>query len=437
MTVSKPTLYSNLSQSQCQPQRRLTVSQNSYQGRQINMNCIQRSNPMLGEDYSQMSRGSFAEFSTMHAFPKDLNYQQSMAAATNSFTTCDSSSMMDAAFLDDTSMLDAALNIDKISPSPVYNGYSISSNSTDLGHSGSFNMVSGQTMMNSTWWPENSLLLSTQSHILPSHDGLPNIQQGHQQSQGQFSNPWRVSSSLASKWASPSAEPSTISPKVLSLNVPSVPLSLSTSSQGSVGFSDSSTTGSIEDDESDFSGPEILAVAETEPSIRQPRQILPDSASVAHCPVPVVPSNDYALNETAMLKRSIKLTTKPASQSPRKTSSSTSSNTNDSDKFSYKSEMPTRSVHKRLEPKLFAKQPQPSTTTQATHQRDAKDDFLVRCKLAGMSYKEIRRKGKFTEAESTLRGRFRTLTKAKAARVRKPEWNDNDVSSHDCYFRQH
>lgn len=61
--------------------------------------------------------------------------------------------------------------------------------------------------------------------------------------------------------------------------------------------------------------------------------------------------------------------------------------------------------------------------------RSAKDDFLVRSKLAGMTYREIRRKGNFTEAESTLRGRFRTLTKDKEARVRKPEWQENDVSS--------
>jgi len=59
--------------------------------------------------------------------------------------------------------------------------------------------------------------------------------------------------------------------------------------------------------------------------------------------------------------------------------------------------------------------------------RSEKDIFLVQSKLAGMSYKEIRRKGNFTEAESTLRGRYRTLTKHKAARVRKPEWYDNDV----------
>ncbi|KAI1104203.1 hypothetical protein F4804DRAFT_332497 [Jackrogersella minutella] len=59
--------------------------------------------------------------------------------------------------------------------------------------------------------------------------------------------------------------------------------------------------------------------------------------------------------------------------------------------------------------------------------RAVKDEFLVRSKRAGMTYREIRRKGNFIEAESTLRGRYRTLTKDKDARVRKPEWLDNDV----------
>ncbi|KAI9886177.1 MAG: hypothetical protein M1823_002029 [Watsoniomyces obsoletus] len=59
--------------------------------------------------------------------------------------------------------------------------------------------------------------------------------------------------------------------------------------------------------------------------------------------------------------------------------------------------------------------------------QDDKNSFLVRSKLAGMSYKEIRDQGGFTEAESTLRGRFRTLTKDKERRVRKPEWEDRDI----------
>ncbi|KAH6693475.1 hypothetical protein F5X68DRAFT_273096 [Plectosphaerella plurivora] len=59
--------------------------------------------------------------------------------------------------------------------------------------------------------------------------------------------------------------------------------------------------------------------------------------------------------------------------------------------------------------------------------RSAKDDFLLASKQKGMTYKEIRAAGGFTEAESTLRGRFRTLTKSKEERVRKPEWSDKDI----------
>ncbi|PGG99440.1 hypothetical protein AJ79_08514 [Helicocarpus griseus UAMH5409] len=44
-----------------------------------------------------------------------------------------------------------------------------------------------------------------------------------------------------------------------------------------------------------------------------------------------------------------------------------------------------------------------------------------------MSYKEIKEQGNFSEAESTLRGRFRTLTKRKEQRVRKPGWQEKDV----------
>lgn len=69
-----------------------------------------------------------------------------------------------------------------------------------------------------------------------------------------------------------------------------------------------------------------------------------------------------------------------------------------------------------------------SEVAKANAERAKKDEFLVQNKRAGMTYREIRRKGNFTEAESTLRGRYRTLTKDKNARVRKPEFLDNDVS---------
>ncbi|GFF41381.1 hypothetical protein IFM58399_06242 [Aspergillus lentulus] len=59
---------------------------------------------------------------------------------------------------------------------------------------------------------------------------------------------------------------------------------------------------------------------------------------------------------------------------------------------------------------------------------EARNAFLIECKRRGLSYKDIKRLGGFEEAESTLRGRFRTLTKSKEQRVRKPQWKDKDVS---------
>ncbi|OJI84149.1 hypothetical protein ASPTUDRAFT_122142 [Aspergillus tubingensis CBS 134.48] len=59
--------------------------------------------------------------------------------------------------------------------------------------------------------------------------------------------------------------------------------------------------------------------------------------------------------------------------------------------------------------------------------RDKRNAFLIDCKLRGLSYKDIKRIGGFKEAESTLRGRFRTLTKSKEHRVRKPQWHQNDI----------
>jgi hypothetical protein len=76
--------------------------------------------------------------------------------------------------------------------------------------------------------------------------------------------------------------------------------------------------------------------------------------------------------------------------------------------------------------------PQPTNEDQAAieaslHYSDARNAFLIDCKRRGLSYKDIKRMGGFKEAESTLRGRFRTLTKAKDQRVRKPKWQDKDV----------
>ncbi|KAK7745615.1 hypothetical protein SLS62_009723 [Diatrype stigma] len=71
--------------------------------------------------------------------------------------------------------------------------------------------------------------------------------------------------------------------------------------------------------------------------------------------------------------------------------------------------------------------PGAATPASQTVKRSDKDEFLIRSRELGMSYREIRQRGGFVEAESTLRGRLRNLTKAKEARVRKPQWQDKDI----------
>lgn len=60
-------------------------------------------------------------------------------------------------------------------------------------------------------------------------------------------------------------------------------------------------------------------------------------------------------------------------------------------------------------------------------QRKFEDKILLDGKQAGMTYKEIKKQMKTDVAESTLRGRYRSLTKPRKDRVRKPVWTGKDV----------
>ncbi|KAF2089236.1 hypothetical protein K490DRAFT_54862 [Saccharata proteae CBS 121410] len=53
-----------------------------------------------------------------------------------------------------------------------------------------------------------------------------------------------------------------------------------------------------------------------------------------------------------------------------------------------------------------------------------RDQYLVAARRRGDSYEVIKRNGGFAEKVSTLRGRYRSLTKAKEERVRKPAWTE-------------
>jgi len=61
--------------------------------------------------------------------------------------------------------------------------------------------------------------------------------------------------------------------------------------------------------------------------------------------------------------------------------------------------------------------------------KDAKlDEKLLAWRSAGLTYKQIKEQGNFGLEESTLRGRYRTLTKAREQRLRKPDWPAHAVS---------
>jgi hypothetical protein len=60
--------------------------------------------------------------------------------------------------------------------------------------------------------------------------------------------------------------------------------------------------------------------------------------------------------------------------------------------------------------------------------RKVDDEILLKGKRDGLTYKEISKKMHIKCAESTLRGRYRSLTKARHDRVRKPVWREKDVS---------
>jgi hypothetical protein len=407
------------------------------------MNFIQKQSPMLGHDYSQWSlgrgRGSFTEFSNsnMRNVLKDFPCQTSIESNLTTFTPVSSAQHLQASYRDESLSMGTSFNMDRTSPNIAYNSYSPMATSVnpqslisglDNGH-GSSKKVG--------WWPQtladNRYRDQVTCEVPLTCDGLPKCQT--QQLQQQYCDLWNTTTQGTDDWTAQTIASSTISPKVLTLNVSSTLSSSSGSSQEAmIGLSGLGTVASSSEESSDQSGPETLAVVEPPPSRpHRQRQNLPESAPTSRRIMPVLPSNDFAQDRNTK-KRSTKVV-KSANSARRRSSPVPTSNQSTKHSSSWRAGV-SAPRPKKIEPKYVSPEPEPlwatlaqsSTTAQAMHHRDGKDDFLVRSKLAGMSYKEIRRQGKFSEAESTLRGRFRTLTKHKAARVRKPEWDDNDVS---------
>lgn len=404
------------------------------------MNCFENQSPMLGNDYSQWNlgrrNGSFAEFLNTRNGLRNFSYHTSNEANFTPFPSVTNLAQQQISY-QDTSGVSDILKDERTSPSTVYSNYSSSSTSVNPGSLVCPVPNVQDTHMKDTWWPEDQH--QGVHGTFTSHDGLP--KNYNQQQRQEWNESWNIADGSTSNWTSGSAAPITVSPKALTLNVASTPLSSSGSSQGvALSLSDSSTGLGSGDDNSDFSGPETLWVVERH-APRRPRHILPNSSPTSQRRVPVVPSNDFAASRTT--KRRLTKAKSGGHIDSRSDQPSCATLSKNKALPSQEIELVPQklSAPKRIEPKPVdssVRQPcttespqaaQSAATIQAMHHRDAKDDFLVRSKLAGMSYKDIRRQGKFTEAESTLRGRFRTLTKHKTARVRKPEWDDNDVCS--------
>jgi hypothetical protein len=266
-----------------------------------------------------------------------------------------------------------------------------------------------------------------------SHDGLPATRELQQQGQYHV-DVGRSANDLEDGRSSQCMPPGSISPKLLTLNSSSAAFSYSGSNHKgeSPGCQTESESPSIGNG-TVYSDHDRLEVVKEPVSLRRARCKLPDTVPRAGR------GRTGAISKADKSLSSVKARREPPKVSVAKE--------NTVKKGSTPSHKATRNnilanemepaAHRHTTPKRIESKAVPATihdassdaAIQVVHQREAKDDFLVRSKLAGMSYKDIRRQGKFTEAESTMRGRFRTLTKHKLARVRKPEWDDNDVSS--------
>lgn len=419
--------------------RRPSGSQHIYHEPVSKMVCLENQSPMLGEDNSWSHghrNGSFAEFANTRNGLGDFSSLSSTKNEPTPYASLFSLMPQQTAYQEVTSEIADSLNVNRASPSTVYSSYSSSGPSVDPS-SLAYSSISATSDMSfkASWWPgsSNNSKEQYQNFGIPiSHHGLPTTN-------GQYDY-GEVRSGISDTWVQhdqPTGS-ATITPTSLTLPVQPTASSSSMSSPASLQlhFSPSPSTSascSSEEEFLEFSTPESMNVIVPKAALCRPRQILPDSAPDSRRVLPSQPSNKPPRKMMTRKQSQRSLDTYRCAKASSPLNGTIRSLTKSPRLVKPASYHP--SVPKRIEPKpesqsatqSWAEKPQSAETVQATHNRDSRDDFLVKSKLAGIPYKEIRRQGNFTEAESTLRGRFRTLTKHKAARVRKPEWSDNDV----------
>lgn len=89
--------------------------------------------------------------------------------------------------------------------------------------------------------------------------------------------------------------------------------------------------------------------------------------------------------------------------------------------------VPTESRAKRRAAKPRKGYHRSLTATDGPDSRKLEDRILLEARAQNMTYKEILDKYNFAVTESTLRGRYRAITKDSAERPRSPQWTESDV----------
>ncbi|KAL3419603.1 hypothetical protein PVAG01_08101 [Phlyctema vagabunda] len=318
------------------------------------------------------------------------------------------------------SLLDESFQIPQPSPGTDYSDYApLSVMSTDPILPNTYRLASTQDNLADTqWWTPPVQSNLNQYQLLDNTtlcDGLPRLNYATDRTGSSSSD------DVSIPWAIRPPVPGHVSPDQTLLNGDYlyVPSSSLESSQGACHSANNSNSGDPRC--SDQSQAVFASVTEPHHDKEIHRHPLPYSGAGDSMNVPTLRSSGTSKTRSG---RSRSVECKSAKSSMTKSSHQTS----------WLPNVPRQksTALQRIEPKLNENTENYSVadkkqSARALLRRGAKDEFLVKSKMAGMSYKEIRRQGKFTEAESTLRGRYRTLTKEKNARVRKPEWNDNDV----------
>lgn len=321
-----------------------------------------------------------------------------------------------------------SLDSDDTSPSTVYSTSFGAGEITSDPVAASFNSLAVNDDMNDGKWWNNALqssgATSSATNMQPfSFDGLPAPRYNFQPTSG----------SLTSNWSNQVSPLETVAPQALTLHRPSMG---TVSSDSVCNFKTSMLDlSTIQPMTAAVAPLQITKSKAPEPQYRsqasRARQKLP-SKPVTRLHVPILPNNDCGVRK---LDHSRSDVTKSANRK----NSAMQNNGLESRSGPEKDPGSSRTLVLMTNSKL-AKDCRPSnvkrhrSTTSSVEKakaspcREELDEFLVKSKMSGMSYKEIRRRGGFSEAESTLRGRFRTLTKKKDERVRRPEWEDNDVS---------